>query len=112
MNKCTININEKDYELSLVRESVKWLENRGISIIDVERRPVTFTDGMWVALFVANYGDMQEQEVLDLKDKYRDENGDVGEVIEFGVKEYGAFLNALNGTKSKTKVKKAKITKA
>ena len=90
MNKCKININEKDYELCLVRNSVKWLENKGIS----------------------NYSDMKEQEVLDLKDKYRDENGDVGEVIEFGVKEYGAFLDALNGTKSKTKVKKAEITKA
>ena len=112
MNKCKININEKDYELCLVRNSVKWLENKGISLVDIERRPVTFIDGMWTALFVANYSDMKEQEVLDLKDKYRDENGDVGEVIEFGVKEYGAFLDALNGTKSKTKVKKAEITKA
>ena len=111
MNICKINIEEKNYELCLVRDSIKWLEARGISINDIDARPVTFVDGMWTALFVKNYADKTEAECIDLLNKYKDENGDVGEVIRFGIEEYTAFLNALNGTKSK-KIKKAQITKA
>ena len=106
---CKINIEEKDYELCLVRESIKWLEARGISIRDIDARPLTFIDGMWTALFVQNYGDISETQCLDLMEKYKEEKGDIGEVIKFGIEEYTAFLNALNGTKLK---KKAKITKA
>lgn len=112
MKKCTINIGEKDYELVLTRNAIKWLENRGITLDTIDKKLLTFVDGMWVALFIANYSDMSETDCIALLEQYESEGGDVSEIVKFAVDEYTAFINALSGTKSKTKKKKAQITKA
>ena len=109
MKKCTINIKDKDYELVLTRNSVKWLENYGFSLEEFDRKPVTFYDILWNAGFVEKYPHIHPGLAEKLRESYEEEDGDVKEVIRFIVQEYTTFIHALADTESKKK-KKATIT--
>lgn len=107
MKKCTINIKNKDYELVLTRNSVKWLENFGFSLEEFDKKPVTYYDILWNAGFVEKYPHIHPGLAEKLRESYEEEEGDVNEVIKFVVQEYTSFIHALTDTKSK---KKATIT--
>ncbi len=108
MRKIVININDKDYELMLNRNGIKWLEANGYVYEKSSTMPITSYDLLWTVGFLANYPSMTSEEVLLLQDKYREEKGNPSEVTSFMVNEYLAFINALADTKSLKK--KAKIT--
>ena len=91
MRKIVININDKDYELMLNRNGIKWLEANGYVYEKSSTMPITSYDLLWTVGFLANYPSMTSEEVTS-----------------FMVNEYLAFINALADTKSLKK--KAKIT--
>lgn len=107
MKTAIIDVKGKEYKFCLTRESIKWLEARGITLQDIEKKMVTFIDDLWCAGLVHNYPDMTEKEAIQLQEDYRSENGDIMEIVKFLTEEYGNFINALTDTKSKKK--KAKI---
>ena len=109
MRKCTIEIGEKNYDIVLTRDSVKWLERNGFDIEKFTEKPITSFDLLWESGFVANYGDLSIEEIDKLLEQYQEEGGDSNEVISFLAEEYTSFINALTDTKSKKK--KATITK-
>ena len=109
MRKCTINIKDKDYDIVLTRDSVKWLESKGFSIEDFDKRPITYFDILWQCGFLANHADVNPNLAEKLMKSYEDEGGDVTEVIRFLVEEYTNFINALADT-NLNKKKKATIT--
>lgn len=109
MRKCTIEIGEKNYDLVLNRNSVKWLEQQGFDIEEFVKKPITSFDLLWESGFVANYGNLTVEEIDKLLEQYQEEGGDSNEVISFLAEEYTSFINALTDTKSKKK--KATITK-
>ena len=108
MKKITINVSDKDYELVLNRNSIKWLEANGYAYEKSASMPITTYDLLWTVGFLANYPNMNQEEILSLQEQYRKEKGDPSEVTSFMVSEYLAFINALADTKSLKK--KAKIT--
>nr|DAM10951.1 MAG TPA: protein of unknown function (DUF5055) [Caudoviricetes sp.] len=108
MRKITINISNKDYELWLNRDNIKWLERNGYVYENSYNMPITYYDLLWTVGFINNYSNLSPDEVLELRDKYREEGGDPSEVTKFMTDEYLSFINALADTKSVTK--KAKIT--
>lgn len=103
MRKCTINVNKKDYDLVLTRNSVKWLEGNGFSLDDFEKKPVTYYDILWNAGFIEKYPHVHPQLAEKLMNSYEEEGGDVKEVIRFIFEEYVNFINALADTKSEKK---------
>ena len=105
MRKCTINVNEKDYDLVLTRDTVKWLEGNGFVLEDFEKKPITYYDILWNAGFIENYPHVHPQLAFKLMNSYEEEGGDVKEVIRFMIEEYTNFINALTDTKSKKKAK-------
>ena len=103
MRKCTINIKDKDYDIALNRDSIKWLESKGFSIEDFEKKPITYYDMLWNAGFLANHKDVNPNLADKLRESYDQEEGDVLEVINFIIEEYTTFITALTDTKSKKK---------
>lgn len=108
MKKCKLHINDKDYLLEMNRNSVKWLEARGFSFTDFDKKPVTYYDLLWESLFQANHKDVNSSLAIKLLGSYEKEKGSemVGEVIKFAIGEYTAFMNALAGTNSEKNEKK------
>ena len=107
MRKCSININDKDYTIQLNRESVIWLEGVGFNVEDFLKKPLTSVDLLWAAGFIMNHKEVNTNLALKLMESYREEDGDVMEVVKFVFEEYQSFINALSDTGSK---KKATIT--
>lgn len=94
MRKLKLKINNKDYTLEMNRNTIKWLEANGFSIVDFELKPVTFYDLLWTSLFLVNHKDVNPNLAMKLLDTYgKDHN--VASVIKFAVEEYSAFMNAL-----------------
>ena len=100
MRKITINVSDKDYELALNRNGIKWLEAKGYIYENSSKTPITNYDLLWTVGFLYNYPNMTEEEILKLQDTYKKEKGNPAEVTSFMVNEYLAFINALVDTKS------------
>ena len=109
MNICQIEIEGKEYKLCLTRKAVKVVEALGFDLQNFIKKPITYTEMLWVSAFITYHDDMENDDVASLMDKYREEGGDVEEVINFLIDEYSHFAFAPTDTKLK---KKAKITKA
>lgn len=112
MNTCTIEIKDKEYTLCLTREAVKQIENMGFNIQNFIQKPITYQDILWYGGFVANHSTVNPNLAIKLMETYKEEGGDVNEVLEFLSEEYSNFVNAPTDTASKKKMKKAKIVKA
>lgn len=112
MNTCTIEIKDKEYTLCLTREAVKQIENMGFNIQNFIQKPITYQDILWYGGFVANHSNVNPNLAIKLMESYKEEGGDVNEVLEFLSEEYSNFVNAPTDTASKKKMKKAKIVKA
>lgn len=108
MRKITVNIEDKDYDLFLNRNGIKWLESNGYVYENTSNMPITYYDLLWCVGFLVNYSTLTMEEALRLRDKYKEEGGNPSEVTQFMVEEYLAFIDALTDTKSVKK--KAKIT--
>lgn len=109
MKTAIIEVKEKEYKFCLNREAIKWLESRGVVLADIDKKTVTCIDEIWMAGLVTNHPDMTQKEALSLMDEYKEESGDVSEIIQFLIEQYGNFISALTDTSSKKKKKKAKI---
>ena len=109
MRKCSINVNNKDYDLQVTRESIVWLEANGFDASEFEKKPLTYMDMLWQCAFITNHKEVNPNLALKLMDTYREEGGDIAEVVNFVVEEYQSFISALSDTKLK---KKATITEA
>ena len=107
MRKCSITIKDKEYTIQLNRESIIWLESVGFSVEDFLKKPVTSVDLLWAAGFVMNHKEVNTNLALKLQESYKEEGGDVMEIVKFVFDEYQSFINALSDTNSK---KKAVIT--
>lgn len=108
MNICTINITDKEYNLCLTREAVKVIESKGFNIQTFVNKPVTMTELLWYAGFIPNHKEVNQNLSVKLLETYREEGGDINEVVEFLAEEYSNFVNA----PADTATKKAKIVKA
>lgn len=109
MNTCTIEIKDKEYTLCLTREAVKEIEKLGFNIQSFMNKPITYMDILWYGGFIAKHKNVNQNLSVKLLESYKEEGGDVNEVIEFLASEYSNFVNAPTDTKA---TKKAKIVKA
>ena len=112
MRKLSLKINEKDYELVMNRDSIKWLENNGFVLEDFTKKPLTYMDMLWYSLFVANHGEVSPNLAMKLQKSYQEEKGInmYNKVITFAIEEYQSFINALAGTNSKKTEEELEIT--
>ena len=104
MRKLKLKIKDEEYILEYNRESIKWLEDKGFSVEEFIKKPVTYREILWQALFVKNYGNKVNPNLaLKLMDTYAEEKGErmVNKVVmQFAFEEYKSFIDALAGTNS------------
>lgn len=107
MRKCSITIKDKEYTIQINRDSIVWLEARGFSIEEFTKKPITYIDIVWNSGFLMNHNDVNPSLAIKLMETYKEEGGDIMEIINFILEEYQSFIYALSDTKPK---KKATIT--
>ena len=102
MRKLKLKINEKDYVLEYDRDSIKWLEAAGFTTEEFIKKPVTYREILWQALFIKNHREVNPSLAIKLMDTYAEDKGEkmVNKVVAFAFEEYTAFINALAGTNS------------
>ena len=109
MRKLELKINDKDYQLQMTRDSIKWLEANGFSIEDFNKKPITYFDLLWVSLFMANHKDVNPNLALKLMDTYEKSGKKVANIIKFAIEEYQTFMSALADTSSTENDEELKI---
>lgn len=109
MRKLELKINDKDYQLQMTRDSIKWLEANGFSIEDFNKKPITYFDLLWASLFMANHKDVNPNLALKLMDTYEKSGKKVANIVKFAIEEYQAFMNALSDTSSTENDEELKI---
>lgn len=102
MKKIRINVKNKDYILELNRTAIKWLETTGFSMEEFDKKPVTYYDMLWCAMFIKNHPDITVVQALELLEEYEKEY-DVPSIIKVAIEDYQSFISALADTKSKKK---------
>lgn len=95
MRKLKLKINDKDYTLEMNRDSIKWLEAKGFSIEEFDKKPITYYDLIWTSLFLANHKDINPNLAIKLMDTYQKSGKNPSKVVKFAIEEYQAFTNAL-----------------
>ena len=98
MRKLKLKINDKDFDLSLNRAAIRWLEANGFVIEEFDKKPVTYYDLLWYSLFIENHPEVNPSLSIKLMDSYKKSGKSVGNVIRFAIEEYTAFMNALSDT--------------
>ncbi len=109
MRKLELKINDKDYQLQMTRDSIKWLEANGFSVEDFNKKPITYFDLLWASLFMANHKDVNPNLALKLMDTYEKSGKKVANIVKFAIEEYQAFMNALSDTSSTENDEELKI---
>lgn len=109
MRKLELKINDKEYQLQMTRDSIKWLEANGFSIEDFNKKPITYFDLLWASLFMANHKDVNPNLALKLMDTYEKSGKKVANIVKFAIEEYQAFMNALSDTSSTENDEELKI---
>lgn len=109
MRKYTVQIKDKEYDLAMTRDAVKWANNMGFELTNFENKLINNVDILWCAGFMANHKDVNPNLAMKLMESYQEEGGDIMDAINFLLDEHISFTFALNATNSK---KKGKITEA
>lgn len=95
MRKLKLKINDKDYTLEMIRDSIKWLEAMGFSIEEFDKKPITFYDLVWTSLFIANHKDVNPNLAIKLMETYQKSGKNPAKVVKFAIEEYQSFMSAL-----------------
>ncbi len=108
METMIIEIENKEYKLGYpTRKDAVNAERHGLRLLQLENSPLAVTEQLFYTGLLANHPSMTEDEAERLLSKYIEEDGDIGEINEFLIKQYSAFQQSPNGKKKK----KAKIIK-
>ncbi len=101
-----IEVGDKEYTLGYpTREDAKIAERNGVDLINSNGKLVTLSDKVFWTGMLAKHPSMTEYEAIKIMEKYKEEGGDVDEVVTFLTEQYLAFIKSPDGKKKK----KAKI---
>lgn len=102
-----IEVGDKEYTLGFpTRKDAKRAEDRGLDLATNNGKVITVMDKVFYTGLLAKHPSMTEYEAEKLYEKYREEGGDINEVIQFLVDEYLGFSKS---PEANTVKKKAKI---
>ena len=100
MNINTIEIDGKEYTLTLNRKAVQVAEGFGLNPETFEKRPLTSISLIWRAGFLTKHPEVNDAKAEELYDKLEESNPDLlGEIIKSLVEQYSAFFKALSNMK-------------
>ena len=101
-----IEVGDKEYTLGYpTRNDAKVAEQNGVDLINNGGKLITLNDKIFYTGLLANHPSMTEYEAINIMEKYKEEGGDIDEIITFLTNEYMAFIKSPGGKKKKKKAK-------
>ena len=99
MNMNTIEIDGKEYTLTLNRKAVKVAESVGLTPEALFNRPINSIDLLWRASFLPNHPEINDEKALELYEKLEKEHPEkVREILKSLTEQYSAFFKPLSDT--------------
>lgn len=98
-----VDIGDKEFKFALDRKELVRAEKLGFNIRQIEDNPMTQISLFWTIGLHKLQPSLNENQCLELLDKYIEEDGDLTEVIEFLSQEYVAFLQTTQFDSKKSK---------
>ena len=101
-----IQVGDKEYKLGYpTRKDAKIAEANGVDLVNNGGKLITLNDKLFFTGLLANHPSMTEYEAIGIMEAYKQEGGDVDEIIKFLTEEYMAFLKSPEEEKIKKKAK-------
>lgn len=99
-----IEVEGKEYILAFpTRKDAENAERIGFSLSLMENQPLIQMDKLFHSALLAKQSRITAEMATEIREKYQDEGGDIGEINSFLVQEYMGFFKSQNGKKrSKT----------
>ena len=100
-----IEVEGKEYILAFpTRKDAENAEKTGFCLNLMESQPLTQMDKLFHSALLAKQPRITAEMAIDIREKFQDEGGDIGEINSFLIEQYMGFFKFQNGKK---KVKKA-----
>lgn len=97
-----ITVGDKEYKLGYpTRKDAKIAEDNGLDLVNNGGKLITLNDKIFYTGLLAKQPSMTEYEAVGILEAYRNEGGDVDEIIQFLTEEYMAFIKSPDGKKKK-----------
>lgn len=97
-----IEVGNKEYTLGYpTREDAKIAESKGVDLVNNGGKLITLNDKIFWTGLLAKHPSTTEYEAIKIMEKYKEEEGDIDEVISFLTKQYLAFIKSPDGKKKK-----------
>lgn len=97
-----IEVGNKEYTLGYpTREDAKIAESKGVDLVNNGGKLITLNDKIFWTGLLAKHPSTTEYEAIKIMEKYKEEEGDIDEVISFLTEQYLAFIKSPDGKKKK-----------
>lgn len=97
-----IEVGSKEYILGYpTRQDAKIAESKGVDLVNNGGKLITLNDKIFWTGLLAKHPSTTEYEAIKIMEKYKEEEGDIDEVISFLTEQYLAFIKSPDGKKKK-----------
>lgn len=105
-----IEIEGREYILAFpIRKDAENAERLGFSLNLMESQPLIQMDKLFHAALLAKQPNISAEMATEIREKFQDEGGDIGEINSFLIEEYMGFFKLQNGKKKKKKIETIEI---
>lgn len=95
-----IEVEGKEYILAFPRrKDAENAERLGFSVNLMADQPLIQTDKLFHAALLAKQSNITAEMATDIREKYQEEGGDIGELNSFLIEQYTGFFKSKNGKK-------------
>lgn len=105
-----IEVEGKEYLLAFpTRKDAENAERLGFSLNLLESQPLIQMDKLFHAALLAKQPNITAEMAIEIREKFQDEGGDIGEINSFLVEQYLGFFKFPNGKKKGKKIETIEI---
>ena len=97
-----IEVGNKEYTLGYpTREDAKIAESKGVDLVNNGGKLITLNDKIFWTGLLSKHPSTTEYEAIKIMERYKEEGGDIDEIISFLTEQYLAFIKSPDGKKKK-----------
>lgn len=99
--KIEFNYDGKDYTLEYDRKAVKFMEDNGLNIKDIETKPVSMIEILWQGAFIKNHKNEKIENILEIYKNIPNKSDLHAALCEMFSETYASLLGDSEGDNSK-----------
>lgn len=105
-----IEVDGKEYILAFpTRKDAENAERLGFTLNLMESQPLIQMDKLFHSALLAKQPHTTAEMAIDIREKYQDEGGDIGDINSFLIEQYMGFFKFQNGKKKAKKAETIEI---